>query len=201
MKYIAFICFFLLMRLSSYSQHPFFREITIEQGNDDLKATTLFQSDEGLIYIGTNQGLYRYDGFEFEKIVLPDSLQNSKVSIITSSLNKDLIIGLENGVIFKLKNDVVEKLKSPINSPVKSILELENGTLWIASYGEGVFYRTGSDWHRLAGLSDPFVYQLLLHNTGKILAATDGGLVIIDPQTKPVSFRVFDRKTGCPTIL
>jgi ligand-binding sensor domain-containing protein len=198
MKCILLICFFLVTGLPSYSQHPFFREIVIEQGNDDLKATTLFQNTEGLIYIGTNQGLYRYDGFDFEKIDLRDSLENSKVTFITNSLKKELLVGLENGVIFKLKNDVAEKLKSPINSPVKSILELENGTLWIASYGEGIFYRTGSDWHRLAGLSDPFVYQLLHHSSGKILAATDGGLVIIDPHTKPVSFRVFDSKNGLP---
>ena len=131
MKWIVLICCFLLSGLKTFCQHPFFRELIIEQGNDDLKATTLFQNTEGLIYIGTNQGLYRYDGFDFEKIDLRDSLENSKVTFITNSLKKELLVGLENGVIFKLKNDVAEKLKSPINSPVKSILELENGTLWI----------------------------------------------------------------------
>jgi len=198
MKFIVLFFSFLFAAMELHSQHPFFRELVIEPGNDELKATTLFQNKEGLIYVGTNQGLYRYDGFNFEKIALPDSLNNSKVSVITSTLTDELIVGLENGVVFRVKKDRVVLLKSPVKSPVKSILELEDGTLWMASYGEGVFYRTGTDWHRLAGLPDPFIYQLLYHSSGKILAATDGGLVIIDPGTKPVSFRVFDSRNGLP---
>ncbi len=191
-------CFLMALSCKVYSQYPYFKEITIEQGNDDLKVNNVFQGAEGLIYIGTNQGFFRYDGFDFEKIDFPDSLRDKRVSCLTNSRKRELMVGLENGFIFIYRNEKLESLSSPLKSPVKCMLEMEDGTLWVASYGEGIFYRKAKDWHRLAGLPDPFIYQLLYHNSGRILAASDGGLIVIEPNTEPLRYRVYNSKDGLP---
>lgn len=188
----------LLLTFHSWGQHPYFREIAIESGNDELKVNTLFQEKEGLIYIGTNQGLYRYDGFSFEKLNLPDTLKNEKISLITGFENDGVFVGLESGLLFLWKDERFFLITAALKSPIRSVLEIEKGRLWVATYGEGIFYKTGRDWHRLAGIPDPYVYQLMMHPSGKILAATDAGLVLIDPDSDPLRFRVFDSKNGLP---
>jgi len=196
-KFIALTYLFLCLHYALYSQQPFFIEMNIDPQNDKLKATAICQAEDGLIYIGTDEGLYRFDGFAFSKILLPDTSESKYVSHLTAIKN-ELLVCLNNGTILNLKKGTFINLKSPAKSPITSVFQNDNKQLWVASYGEGIFYRAENDWHRLSGIPDPFIYQLQKHPSGLLLAGSDAGLLLIDPSTNPISYKIFDSKKGLP---
>ncbi|MBL7923368.1 MAG: histidine kinase [Bacteroidia bacterium] len=189
---------FLILAFTAKAQRPFFKELRLDVQNDKVKANTLFQSADGLIYVGTDQGLYIYDGFDFDLFDLPEAISSQNVSVMAQVGKEDVYVCMSSGEMVSIRNNKAVTVKSPVKSPVKSMFQTVDGTLWMATYGEGIFYRKGSDWHRLSGIPDPFVYHLEPHPSGLILAGTDGGLLLINPLSNPISYHIYDSKKGLP---
>ncbi|MFN8155128.1 MAG: two-component regulator propeller domain-containing protein [Bacteroidia bacterium] len=195
---IALLLLLLAGMLQGWAQRPFFRELIIDRQDDEIKVNTLLQSEEGFVYAGTNKGLFRYDGFEFKNISSEPKSQDIQITAMTSKSRNEIYSGSEKGEVIHWINQKPVRIPTPFHSPVKSLFFDENSTLWVATYGEGIFYRIKNIWHRMAGLPDPFIYTLKQHPTGKLLAGTDGGLVVINKQSNPVSYFVFNSRHGLP---
>ena len=198
MKKVFGCVILLLLFFDGMAQRPFFRELVINKVKEDLRVNAIAQSNDGLIYFGTDDGLYNYDGFSFESLHAAGDTISKKISVISSFENNKLIIGTEKGKLLLWSNNKLKSIKSPVHSPVKSIVRYENGDLWLASYGEGIYYRIGNDWHRLAGIPDPYIYQLILHPNGTLWAGTDGGLLEINPSTNPITYKIYNSGDGLP---
>jgi ligand-binding sensor domain-containing protein len=181
----------------SRAQQPFFKELNIDPQNDNVKATAVYQDKDEIIYVGTDMGLFKYDGFNFTLIDFPEKIISKEVKFI-KNVNNELWVCMGDGSIFTYSKEKRKILKSPIKSPVSSIVELDNKTVWVSTYGEGIFYRIGKDWHRLSGIPDPYIYQIVKHPSGYILAGTDAGLIVINPTSDPISFRVYNSTSGLP---
>jgi len=65
-KYLIYIII-ILLSLDSYAQINYrFRNYTINDGLSQSSATTIIQDDLNALWIGTQDGLNRYDGKSFE---------------------------------------------------------------------------------------------------------------------------------------
>ena len=192
------LLFFLLCSWDSRAQQPFFREIQVDAQNDQLHVTTISQSTNGLLYVGSDHGLFCYDGFDFLPVALPDSIQDKTVTAMASAAGGYFIVALSGGKLLQIKNNRISPIVSPASAIIKTIIETKDGTLWIATYGEGIFFRKNRIWRRLSSLPDPYVYQMVEHPSGKLLAGTDGGLIVIDPSTEPAFLQVYDSRKGLP---
>ena len=181
-----------------WAQQPFFREIRIDPRQEGVRVTTICQSNQGWIFAGTETGLLRYDGFRFSEIGFPSAIVKKEVSTLLPDGPSGLLIGMEDGSLYNLEAEKLKRLISPAKSPVRGFLRLRDGTLWMATYGEGFFYLKDRRWFRPDTGNDLFVYQMLLHPSGKIVAATDAGLIVIDPSLKPMRFRQYGVKDGLP---
>ena len=63
-----------------------------------MRVNLLYELENGYICFGTSEGLFRYDGLEFEQILMPDSLTNNQVSAIirgSRKQNMDWVIKTE----------------------------------------------------------------------------------------------------------
>lgn len=180
------------------AQRPFFRELIIDRQDDEIKVNTLFQSEEGFVYAGTNKGMFRYDGFIFKNISGDNKLNDLQITAITTGGQREFYSGSEKGEIIHWINEKPFKISAPFHSPVRSLILEADRTLWVATYGEGIFYLSGNSWHRLTGLPDPFIYTLIKHPAGPLLAGTDGGLVVINKQTTPFTYFVYNSTHGLP---
>ncbi len=197
MRLNYFWLLWLLLSETISAQQPFFKELNIDPQNDNVKATALFQDKNEIIYVGTDVGLYKYDGFNFIQIEIPDNVISKHVKFI-SNVNDELWVCMANGTIVAYDRGRKSIMKSPIKSPITSVLQFNKETLWISTYGEGIFYKSGRDWHRLSGIPDPYIYQIVKHPSGYILAGSDAGLIVINPKSNPISFSVYNSKNGLP---
>lgn len=98
----------------------------------------IIQDDNGFIWLATATGLYRYDGFEFKKIRLPDNPDT--LGLVKGNLGKIWISTLDNGLYQydPLTSNVLIFRKSEIdkkslNTNKLTQLNLNGTTLWIAS--------------------------------------------------------------------
>jgi ligand-binding sensor domain-containing protein len=56
----------LLTNFDAVGVIPFFRTLQVDKENKNLRVNTLLQDRKGYIWVGTDHGLYKYDGYNFE---------------------------------------------------------------------------------------------------------------------------------------
>ena len=59
---------FCLNGFRAFAQWPGYKVFPLTEDNRAIKINTLFKSNEGYIYTGTTNGLYKFDGTRFSKI-------------------------------------------------------------------------------------------------------------------------------------
>lgn len=170
---------------------------------DESKILTLYQDKQGYILVGTTKGLYRFDGLDFYKYnSLIDSI--AAVTAIGEVYNNKLWIGLENGMIAEVKNSKIIPVsfeEGHPKKPIRRILFDKSGVVWIATAGEGLYYIYNKRMYNINtddGLSDNYVYNIILTKDGKIKAATDRGLNIISLSGSKKIIKTFSSKDGLP---
>lgn len=133
-----------------------------------------------LMYIGTSNGLYTYNGLK----VLPVSLNTTQVNITSlyTDKNNQLWAGLQNGTIICVKNKQAWPFQPQEGLPKKEVSKIigdYDNRLWFATQGEGVYVQHAGKLYNINtddGLSDNYVYDLELLPGNIIAASTDKGL-------------------------
>ncbi|HSN08106.1 MAG TPA: response regulator, partial [Hanamia sp.] len=90
----------------------------------------------------------------YEKSANPNSLSSNFIVTIYKTREGDILIGTWNGLYKYNKAGDNFKLLPYFNRQAQSIWEDENGTLWVASYGDGVYY-----YNKKSGLHGSFKYN------------------------------------------
>jgi len=98
-KKIVASLFVLLLVFVSKAESLFFEKIAFPV-DYEMKVTAIEQDDDGYMWVGTREGLYRYDGFEMERIfpTVGDSINWRKHQVISLIVkDKQLWFSLHNG--------------------------------------------------------------------------------------------------------
>ncbi len=140
------VIFFLFITLFSFSQNAYrFRNYTISDGLSQSNVSALIQDNTGSIWVGTQDGLNRFDGQTFETFI-PDNtegVENGDILCAIKGKNGTLWFGTSNGLTSY--NPVTEEFDTYIYSnqdvlQIKSIVEDKKGNLWIGSITSGIYY-------------------------------------------------------------
>lgn len=129
---------------SYYSQHTF----AGDEGFDSGEANCVCQSTSGYIWIGTDNGIYRYDGSEFTLFPLDSNEDGTKYSIncIYHTSDDKLYVGTDNYGLYVYDNGSFHRVSETYNlgvSTINAMYEDEENQLWLAS-SSGI-YRLTSD--------------------------------------------------------
>ena len=86
------VLFWLCVRFQLTAQDLVLRQLDEERGLPSNCVLDLFMDHEGLLWIGTNKGLYRYDGFSFERIGVGTPLDKVNVVSMLEVPERDLFV-------------------------------------------------------------------------------------------------------------
>ena len=103
-------CISIWASLYCFSQQPVYKQLTTEEGLPSDEIYSIIEDQKGMIWIGCDAGLYKYDGIRF--IHYNCTSQRSKsITGLTLSPNGELYCFSFNGQLFYLNNDTLKELK------------------------------------------------------------------------------------------
>ena len=187
-KLFAWLMFFLPgTLLSGQTQKFFFDNYSNKQGLNEQKVYKLLQDSKDYIWLGTANGLSRFDGKKFENFTSRDNLASGGVtSIIEDSLGY-IWFGHMNGGISRYDGQKFEQAtfdSLTITSDVTGIVCIKD-KIWFTSYKDGTIrsefpvkdikHIRGKQFMGKDGLSDQ-VYGATVNHEGSIICVSDVGL-------------------------
>lgn len=154
---ISFICFFLLTfsRLPAQPQEASFRRYTADDGLGSGHISCLLQDHRGFLWVGTGNGLYRFDGYKFKafKRVPTDttSLSDNAITALYEDHRQQLWVGTSNGLnAFEAHTETFVQYRNAPNEAddtgrnfVASLAGDGRGTIWVGTHGNGVYQFNG----------------------------------------------------------
>ena len=128
-----------------------FKRLSTNEGLSQSAVNAIAQDQDGFLWFGTQDGLNRYDGYEFRTfrhdISDPSSISDGYIWCITSAHNGDLWIGTLHGGLNKydrargtfqrFQHDSGDSTSLPSND-VTCLLEDSRRALWIGTWGGGL---------------------------------------------------------------
>lgn len=194
----------LIVGIHCTAQVPYFRQYTLLRKNEPVQVNKLFQDHSGFIWIGTNKGLFRFDGLNYRRFSLADSLPDENVTAIGQDSTSRIWLGHKNGKLSYIEKDkvhVFEPREGSASGQVSDILFDHQGNLWYSTFNDGLYYFSQDRLYRLddaEGLPDLFIYDIEEDPKGNIWVGTDGGVAVCTLRSRKVDIRVLNYSNGLP---
>lgn len=145
--------------------------------------TALAQTNDGFIWIGSSEGLFRFDGLRFQHVERIGSVALPKLPLMTifSGADGGLWLGYAHGPIYEIKGDTIAHVSSEEHGPVSTLnsqfVNSPDGGTW-ASVAPNVMTFDGKRWKVpdagfLQLLSQKeYVVRVLVDRNGNVWAGT-----------------------------
>src|SRR6185437_4013856 len=106
---LSAILFFLFTSSINFvkAQQQIFKNYTVNDGLISNDIRRIFQDSKGFLWIGTMEGLSKYDGNAFTNFTKSKGLSHSVINDFYESDNGRLYVALNNGIIDEIKDDNV----------------------------------------------------------------------------------------------
>jgi len=133
-----------------FGQNISFKQITTDNGLSNNKIHDIIQDNTGFIWLATDDGLNRFDGYNFKvfcnKTNDKSSLSNNSVWALYEDQSGFIWIGTKSRELnwydpntdkftsWEIKSEVVKK------NSIKSIYEDSRGAIWIGTYKSGLYH-------------------------------------------------------------
>ena len=116
------------------------RQLTMDNGLLSNAVRTIVQDRRGFIWMGTDNGLCRYDGTRVVSYPLPETATSQAVVALVCDPDDNLLLGTADGVLrFTFANEQFTPLPiEELSAPVTHLSIDQSGNLWIATNGQGI---------------------------------------------------------------
>jgi signal transduction histidine kinase/ligand-binding sensor domain-containing protein len=202
----------LIFSLNAYAQnqHPYFEHLNVAEGLPEDFITALHQDKLGYIWIGTQNGLVRYDGYRLKVYKLGAEKINRPKVFSIASIEEDsdgilwICTAINDVYRYNRTGDNFRQYKldsnySAISDPIKAIND-EHGHIWICAESPLLLFYNEFKTEKLK-MADTFTGSVtvfpyiatsgLLTSAGSIWFGTDKGLICYNQTT---------HKMGAPVL-
>ncbi len=156
---------------------------------------TINQDNHGYIWIGTGEGLCRFNGFTFSADMIQDSMASQVASMSFKDSRNNLWFGYHGGEIglYDGKRFSILQTGLDLNSAITGINELQNGNILASTLNNGLLtvnIKTGKA-RFVEGLPEIMVTSVYVRGNMMLLGTQDGLLLCsIDNEGNKVSVKV-----------
>ena len=201
-KYIIYMLLLIILLIttnivyvSAYNNINF-KNITSEDGLSQGTVETIIQDDQGYIWLGTNDGLCKYNGYEFKIYKHDEELENSITNNYIVDIKQDnsgnIWGGTANGLSkIDTKTDLItnynmnDEEKSLSHYNIGDILITKSGDVLVGtSDGLNIYNEKKDEFYRIfnkdSDLSSQFIRSLAEDENQNIWVATNNGIDKID---------------------
>lgn len=184
--YIIFLLFVLQIGSSIFGQQLQFNTLTVKDGLSQHDVSSIIQDSEGFIWIGTYDGLNKFDGYQVETFFHSNhqtSLSSNRILSLFEDNQKRIWIGTDGYGLnyYSLIDGKISRVEVPTNFEIiNDIVQNKDGSLLIAtSNGLIKIIENEKGFHYevvqspLTGIN---VRQIFFLKNGDAIFATDKGL-------------------------
>ena len=151
--FLSIICLLLSINTSTFSQYGDirFEHLTTNDGLSNGIILCIYQDSMGFIWVGTENGLHRYDGYNFKifqsSVKNSSSLSHNIVQAILEDDSKNLWIGTLGGGLDRLNmtterftniKNIIADSSSLSDNNVLAIIQDQSRNLWVGTYAGGL---------------------------------------------------------------
>ena len=170
--------------------------ITIADGLSNNSVTAIFQDNYGFLWIGTKDGLNRYDGYEFvtyrHNPSQKHSISGNHIQCLLQDKNNNLWIGTRNSGLSRLDystgkfTSYLAQSKKNNSLPENNVLGLlvdDSGDLWVktqsylsAFLGDSLGFENFGHFNNVFNVQEAHRYPLIAEGDTSVLVGTKDGL-------------------------
>ncbi len=215
-KTVFYSFFFIVLSNFIYAQHNI-KNYNIKDGLSNYKVQSIFKDKDGFVWIGTQDGLNRFDGTNF-KIFRnnpndPNSISDGNILSITQDKEGLLWIAIDGGGVNVLNplTDKITKFFDGIEFErsqlqyVKDIYIDKKDIVWISTWGGLIRYNKKKNCYSVFkhistknSISNTDVKSVIADAKENLWIATSNGLNYLD--TKTMRFTNYFAQTDKPSI-
>jgi ligand-binding sensor domain-containing protein/serine phosphatase RsbU (regulator of sigma subunit) len=179
-------------------QTPFLKPHNLFMGKEEYNVRVIYQAPKGWIWIGTDHGLFRYDGISYIRYTTSEGLADNNITAIKCVNDQEIWIGHKSGKITLYDGNVFWQFKPEEGLGNIEITDIEAdslGVIWYSTLGEGIYKYNGRHLTNLNtddGISDNYVYDIEKDSDGIFWLATDNGITRIEDST----YQIISMKEG-----
>ncbi|RYF85099.1 MAG: hypothetical protein EON98_07485 [Chitinophagaceae bacterium] len=209
MKKRTITAYLLLLALVSYTQDPYyFSHYQVENGLSHNTVMCSIQDKQGFLWLGTKDGLNRFDGTSF-KVFRHDeddssSIGNDYIRFLHSSKKGQIFVGTQRGLYeYRPHTESFSPISSSGTKSIKEIISDNKDNLWYIAEGDLVRLENGSGKTKVYSHEENFwATSFCITNDGSFwIASADGRLKRYDyKQDRFTSFDVFLQSVNTPWI-
>jgi signal transduction histidine kinase/ligand-binding sensor domain-containing protein len=163
--------------------HLFFQSYGTEQGIQNLADHAFGQDAEGFLWIGSQEGLFRYDGTRFERYGIEDGLPSAYVGAIYAVPDGRLLVGTWRGVA-AWEGGRWRAIGADAGLPqatINTIVSGPNSRVWVASKAGAFREASPGRFEPVPGLPPGEVTGLWIDPDGSAFIGQDSALHRLDP--------------------
>lgn len=196
---ITFVLFVYSTLLFSQLQVKNYFSIT---GKKDISVNVIAQDFTGYLWLGTNEGIYKFDGLNGMQVGKETAALKKEISALFIDSKETIWIGTKSGQVYFIKGTKIDSvvLPKPNEEKITSFCELKLG-ICIGTYGNGIYcWSKGNISHftNEGGLSDNVIYKITGDGNNSFWCGTDAGITQVQSVFEKPRFMVISDKMGLP---
>lgn len=157
------------------NDYRFFDNLSL--GTEASIISCFLQDTQGMMWIGSNKGLFSYDGYAVQSHFKSGERSNTRIYCGTVVDSTYLYLGADNGLlIYNYCTDAYEEPKVKFPKDIRAIV-LRNGTLWLGTLNGLYSYQlnTGKLAAIVKGLPHQTIYSIITASDGNLYIGTYNG--------------------------
>jgi len=172
---------FFLWSLFSSGQRAHFLQFSTQEGLAQSQVRAIAQDQKGYLWLGTLNGLSRYDGYSFKNFSVEDGLPSRTINVLFQG-TAHFWIGT-SGSLCRVVNNGLESIPLPQgyeSSKILALAEDDLGRIWIGLNGDGILIFDGESFTSLnesKGLPNGYIRNLKMTSDGDMLIGSRRGLI------------------------